>query len=65
MLESREIDPPAGIVPLQIARIGQAMIVMHTVTIEGNLQAVDRMISTASRRPEFLRRRSRRRGGRR
>jgi hypothetical protein len=44
MLESREIDPPAGFVQLQVARLSDAMIVTHTMMMEGDLQAVDRMI---------------------
>ena len=32
MLESREIDPPAGFVQLQIARLSEAMIVARTMT---------------------------------
>jgi hypothetical protein len=32
MLESREIDPPAGFVQPQIARLGEAMIVARTMT---------------------------------
>jgi hypothetical protein len=44
MLESREIDPPAGFVQLQVARLSDAMIVSHTMMMEGDLQAVDRMI---------------------
>src|SRR5271156_1993966 len=31
MLESREIDPPAGFVQLQIARLSEAMIVARTM----------------------------------
>jgi len=44
MLESREIDPPAGFVQLQVARLSAAMIVSHMMMMEGDLQAVDRMI---------------------
>ena len=44
MLESREIDPPAGFVQLQVARLSAAMIVSHTMMMEGDLQAVDRVI---------------------
>jgi hypothetical protein len=44
MLDSREIDPPAGFVKLQVARLSAAMIVSHTMMMEGNLQAVDRVI---------------------
>ena len=44
MLESREIDPPAGFVQLQVARLSDAMIVTHTMMMDGDPQAVDRMI---------------------
>jgi hypothetical protein len=44
MLESREIDPPAGFVQIQIARISEAMIVARTMMMEGDLQAMDRLI---------------------
>ena len=44
MLASRETDPPAGFVQLQIARLSEAMIVTRTRMMEGDLQAVDRMI---------------------
>src|SRR5271155_4828074 len=44
MLEKRELDPPAGFVQLQIARLSEAMIVARTMMMEGYLQAVDRMI---------------------
>jgi len=44
MLASREIDPPAGFVQLQIARISEAMIVARTMMMEGDLQAMDRLI---------------------
>src|SRR5271168_2191438 len=39
-LESREIDPPARFVRSQIARISQAIIVAHTMTMEGKFQAI-------------------------
>jgi hypothetical protein len=45
MLESREIDPPAGFVQLQVARLSEAMIVTRTMMMEDDLQAVDRMIT--------------------
>jgi len=48
MLENREVDPPAGFVQLQIARLGEAMIVAHTMMMEGDLQAMDRMIKLTS-----------------
>ena len=44
MLASREVDPPAGFVQLQIARLSDAMIVAHTMMMEGDLQAMDRLI---------------------
>jgi hypothetical protein len=44
MLESREIDPPAGFVQIQIARLSEAMIVARTMMMEGDLQAMDRLI---------------------
>ena len=71
MLASREIDPPAGFVQLQIARLSEAMIVARTMMMQGNLQAMDRLIKLtseldrypASHRPRFpgrgMRRRSR------
>jgi hypothetical protein len=45
-LESREIDPPARFVRSQIARISQA-IIAHTMTMEGKIQAIDRMLEVA------------------
>ena len=44
MLEKRELDPPAGFVQLQIARLSEAMIVARTMMMEGDLQAMDRVI---------------------
>jgi hypothetical protein len=44
MLESREIDPPAGFVQIQIARLSEAMIVARTMMMEGDLHAMDRFI---------------------
>jgi hypothetical protein len=44
MLEKREVDPPAGFAQLQIARVGGAMIVVHTMMMQGDLQASDRLI---------------------
>jgi hypothetical protein len=43
-LDKREIDPPAGFVQLQIARLSDAMMVAHTRMIEGDLQALDRVV---------------------
>ena len=48
MLASREIDPPAGLVQLQIGRLSEAMIVAHTMMMQGNLQAMDRWIKLTS-----------------
>jgi hypothetical protein len=48
MLASREIDPPAGFVQLQIARLSEAMIVARTMIMQGNLQAMDRLIKLTS-----------------
>jgi hypothetical protein len=44
MLVKREVDPPAGFVQLQIARLGDAMVVAHTMMMEGDLKAMDRLI---------------------
>ncbi len=41
MLARREVDPPAGFVPLQTARLGDAMVVAHTMMREGDLQAME------------------------
>ncbi len=38
MLAKREVDPAAGFVPLQIARLGDATVVAHTTMTEGDLQ---------------------------
>ncbi|MGO8800981.1 MAG: hypothetical protein ACLQJL_18070 [Roseiarcus sp.] len=43
-LAEREIDPPAGFVQLQIARLNDAMMVAHTRMIEGDLRAIDRLV---------------------
>ena len=43
-LASRETDPAAGFVQLQIARLSEAMIVARTMMMEGDLQAMDRLI---------------------
>ena len=48
MLASRETDPPAGFVQLQIARLSEAMIVARTMMMQGNLQSVDRWIELTS-----------------
>jgi len=44
MLESREIDPPAGFVQLQVARLSEAMIAARTMMMEGDLHSIDRLI---------------------
>ena len=44
MLASRAVDPPDGFVPLQIARLGDAMRIAHAKMMEGDLQALDRLI---------------------
>jgi hypothetical protein len=44
MLEKREVDPPSSYVQLQIARVGEAMVVAHTMMMQGDLQAMDRLI---------------------
>jgi hypothetical protein len=44
MLAKREADPPAGFVQLQIARLGDAMVVAHTMMMQGDLKAMDRLI---------------------
>jgi hypothetical protein len=43
-LDRREIDPPAGFVQLQIGRLSDAMMVAHSAMMEGNLQALDRVV---------------------
>jgi len=44
MLASREIERPAGFVQLRIARLSEAMIVAGAVMMEGDLQAMGRLI---------------------
>jgi hypothetical protein len=48
MLASREIDPPAGFVQLQVARLSEAMIVARTMMMQGNLRAMDQWIELTS-----------------
>jgi len=48
MLAKREVDPPAGFVALQIARLSDAMQVAHTMMTEGDLKAMDRVIRLAA-----------------
>jgi len=44
MLEKREDDPSVGFVQLQIARVGEATVVAHTMMMQGDLQAMDRLM---------------------
>ena len=44
MLERREVDPPAGFAQLQIGRLGDAMMVVYAAMMEGNMQALDRVL---------------------
>ena len=44
MLARREVDPPAGFAQLQIGRLSDAMMVAHAAMMEGNLQALDRVV---------------------
>jgi hypothetical protein len=44
MLEKRELDPLDEFVQLQIARLSEAMIVALTMMMEGDPQAMDRLI---------------------
>jgi hypothetical protein len=44
MLERREVDPPAGFVQLQIGRLSDAMMVAHTAMMDGDMQALDRVL---------------------
>jgi len=50
ILPTRDVDPPAGFVPLQIARLGDAMRIAHTKTREGDLQAKDRVVKLVGER---------------
>lgn len=47
-LAKRETDPPAGYVQLQIARLNEAMMVAHSMTMNGDLGAMDRLIRLTS-----------------
>lgn len=47
MLEKREFDPAGGFAQLQIARLNDAMSVAHTMMMEGDLAALDRVIKLA------------------
>ncbi len=44
MLERRDVDPPAGFVQLQVGRLGDAMMVAHAAMMEGDMQALDRVL---------------------
>jgi hypothetical protein len=44
MLERREVDPPAGFAQLQIGRLSDAMMVAYAAMMEGNMQALDRVL---------------------
>ena len=44
MLERREVDPPAGFAQLQIGRLSDAMMVAYAAMMDGNLQALDRVL---------------------
>jgi hypothetical protein len=46
---SREINPHAGSVQLQIARLCEAMIVARTMMMEGDLRAMDRLTRVDAR----------------
>jgi hypothetical protein len=44
MLEKREVNPPSDVLQLQIARVGEARVVAHTMMMQGDLQAMDRLL---------------------
>jgi hypothetical protein len=44
MLAERAVDPPRGVVPLQIGRLNDAMTVAHAKMMAGDLQALDRVV---------------------
>ena len=44
LLARREADPHDGFAQFQIARLNDAMMIAHTAMMEGNLQAVDRVV---------------------
>lgn len=48
VLASREIDPSAGFVQLQMARLSEAKIVARTMMMKGDLQAMHRWIELTS-----------------
>ena len=47
ILAARKADPADGFAQLQMARLSDAMMVAHTSMMEGNLQAVDRVVRLA------------------
>ena len=47
MLERRELDPAGGFAQLQIARLNDAMAVAHTMMMNGDLAALDRVVKVA------------------
>ena len=47
MLERRELDPAAGFAQLQIARLNNAMAVAHSMMMNGDLAALDRVVKVA------------------
>jgi len=49
-LANREVDPLAGFVPLQIARLGDAMRIAHTMMMAGDLKAMDRVVKLVGER---------------
>jgi hypothetical protein len=53
MLAERAIDPPAGAVKLQIARLNDAMRVAHVRMIGGGLQAIDRLVKLVGERDRY------------
>jgi hypothetical protein len=44
ILARREVDPAEGFVQLQIGRLSDAMIVAHAAMMEGDMQALDRVL---------------------
>jgi hypothetical protein len=44
ILARREVDPPAGFVQLQIARLSDAMMVAHEAMMSGRLDGLDRVL---------------------
>jgi len=48
MLAKRELDPAAGFVQIQIARLSEAMAIAHELMLNGDLAAMDRFVKLAS-----------------